>query len=951
MIRELGILSREMGSKVFFYAQMDKGPLWFSYRQTRYAACALARELEKRGIGEGSYVACNLYNGPEFVFLALAAAYGGFTLAALNPRLSDEERLLRKIELENAARSQGFPAVNTYSGDRTQAEFRVFIRPQSSQAQQAQPASTSGESTKAQPFQAGIEVLDEAAVGRMFLEATGMRITEFGQQEGMVEMTSSALEIFDDATKREECFDVNRVGIIMFTSGTSGTPKATELTWAEIAGAARAANQRLSQIGKGVWQLVLPMCHIGGFQVMVRSLLNKNPFILYQRYQPQLILNDVLSYRVTHISVVDKMLVDLLESDNDRIISQYHCILLGGAALNNRTIRKALRAKAKVYASYGMTETSSMIAVEPISRGFDGALTLLPGYEVRIMKADEDGIGQLHVKGPGVFKGYLNARSSFTIDGWFVTGDRARFNRGSLVVFERTDDLIVSGGENIYPAEVRNELLRVPGIKDAAVFGTADETWGYRPVAFVEADYSEESIQADCDMLGLVREKVSLWPARYPQYFAREIHDYLENRMSRLHHPKHIFVLDELPRTAAGKTDVQALRQRYDRRIDIKKVIFYRVKQPFVKSIVTAKTTLDQRESFFVEVQDWAGRTGIGECVAFDTNWYLPETLEPGLQKMKKSGTALLLKQRYLHPSEISQAFAAYPSFVRYPMARASVEMAAWDLYGKIVGKPLFELIGGNPSERMVPGGVVVGIMSDEDTLAAVDKAVQAGYKRVKIKISPDSAVEKVAAVRKKYPDLAIFLDANQSFTEEHLNVLHKFDALDITCIEEPLNPEYVTAKGKQPLLERLSNLQENLQTPLCLDESLRFPEDYAGAKQYENLRCFVVKIGKLGGIQPTLDFITWAKEHQVNVWMGGMYDTGVSKRMHAAFETLPAVSLAGDLSDYSEYYEQDCAQPAFMCTHGMIELNPRGYEAGLGCELNKEYLKRCEIETFSVEK
>ena len=104
------------------------------------------------------------------------------------------------------------------------------------------------------------------------------------------------------------------------------------------------------------------------------------------------------------------------------------------------------------------------------------------------------------------------------------------------------------------------------------------------------------------------------------------VHDYLNGCMSKLHHPKHILVMDEFPRTIAGKVDRRALKQRYDKRIDIKSLTLYRVKQPFSHPVKTAKGNVDFRESFFVEVEDWAGRTGISECVSFATNWYLPET-------------------------------------------------------------------------------------------------------------------------------------------------------------------------------------------------------------------------------------------------------------------------------------------------------------------------------------
>ena len=119
----------------------------------------------------------------------------------------------------------------------------------------------------------------------------------------------------------QERFDGDNAGLVMFTSGSSGTPKAAFLTWNSLMGSAAGANEVLRYEEHGVWQMVLPLCHVGGFQILVRTLLSGNTFIVYERYQPQRILNDVLSFRVTHISVVDKILADLLEHDRDRVIT------------------------------------------------------------------------------------------------------------------------------------------------------------------------------------------------------------------------------------------------------------------------------------------------------------------------------------------------------------------------------------------------------------------------------------------------------------------------------------------------------------------------------------------------------------------------------------------------------------------------------------------------------
>ena len=899
MITNFADMAYRKAGQMFFCVQREGRSVTFSYRRARFAAAALARELARHGYRRGTTIACNLYNGSEVVLLSLAAAYGGFTLALLNPRLSPDEQRLRLVELESAT----------------------------------------GE--------AGIDVLTRRNIDRLMIDATGFDQMEFADLSEAQLPGVAALEAY--ARECEGAWDADEAGIVMFTSGSSGTPKAAMLPWRSIAASAASLNEALMEPGMGVWQCVLPMCHIGGFQIMVRSLLNGSSFVIYENYSPQRILNDALSFNATHISVVDKILADLVECDHDKVLSQYKCILLGGAELNGKTIRGALRAKAKVYSSYGMTETSSAVATALVTRGFDGGLQMLPGYEARVVNPDADGVGQLHLKGAGIFEGYLNARKAQSADGFFVTGDRASIDRNGLLrVYARTEDLIISGGENIYPAEVCDVLLDIPGVKDAYVFGTADEVWGYRPVAFIEADYSADAIARDHEALGLSPEETGIAPASCPQEFAHMVHSYLDGCMSRLHHPKHILVLPEFPRTVAGKTDRRALKQCYDKRIDIKSLTLFRVKQPFVHPIKTSKGAISERESFFVEVEDWAGRTGIAECVSFSTDWYLPETLGEDYDVVRDRIAPVVLGERYLHPSEVSASLATFPALAKFPMAKAAVEPAIWDLYGKIVGQPLARLIGGSGQEKIL-GGAVVGIGTPEEVLAKVSALVKKGYTRVKLKVQPEGCFECVSAVRAAYPDLTIMLDANQSFDESSLNVLCKLDTLGLACIEEPYNPAYVPRSGEKNLFVRLSLLQDEMKTPVCLDESVVTANDMEQAMEFDNLSCYALKIAKFGGIQPTLDFYEWLRSCGKQAWMGGMFDTGVSKRMHAAFATLPGMDIQPDVSDFSSYFAHDAAIPPLELSNGELRVNEPSHPAGLGCILDKEYLRSIAIDEVTV--
>lgn len=186
--------------------------------------------------------------------------------------------------------------------------------------------------------------------------------------------------------------------------------------------------------------------------------------------------------------------------------------------------------------------------------------------------------------------------------------------------------------------------------------------------------------------------------------------------------------------------------------------------------------------------------------------------------------------------------------------------------------------------------------------------------------------------MREAFPDLVISLDANQSFTERDLDVLRGLDALGIAWIEEPLDPRRTPANGPHDLFARLAQLQRRIQTPVCLDESIFTASDLAKALKHQELKCYALKIGKFGGIQPALQFVRMANARGMSVWMGGMYDTGISRRMHAAFQMVPGVVDAGDIGATSRYFDVDVTDPPYTVERGMVTLERRGHEHGLGC-------------------
>ena len=933
--------ARTFPDKVFLsFVDEDGGEVSYTYRQARLLSAAVARRLADKGVRRGDYVSVDLPNCPEYVFLALAAAYGSFSLVCLNHRLTATEKLTRLLELEREG-------------------LRVACRVDAARA------------TRLMDYAGAL-----LAVGEEHAEAVaddGLGPAAGGRRRGRGSVIMGARQdAIEDtvhfAEREAHLFDEAQKALVMFTSGTTGKPKAVALTWRQLVGASSASNRVLSQRGSGLWQGVLPLFHIGGFQVLVRSVLNRTPLRLYARFDAARVLRDAESRRVTHLSVVDKMLQDLLAADTRGALAGYRCILLGGGPLNSRTVGRALAAGARVYASYGMTETSSQIANTLVTDDFTGGLKLLPGYSARIVDADEAGFGRLAVRGPGVFSGYLNAHGAFTVDGYFLTGDTAALYQGAIYVRERTDDMFVSGGENVYPVEIADALRALPEVGDAYVFGVPDATWGRRPVALVErgAGGAGAAAPAASRLTGTRLPAPSGGApvadlgaaAQAVEGSAAGLRRALSGRLSRIYQPKHLCVVDELPRTQLGKIDRAAAEALYERRLEVSRVVLYHVRLPFKTPFRTAKATLTHRDLLIVEAIDHAGRTGLGECTAFSTDWYLPETLGEDARVLQRSLIPIVLAEAFLHPRDAADAFSALPEGAAHPMACSALEMALWDLYGKIEGRPLWQLIGAErerltggeahgPSTALksdvmaqVPAGAVVGLGTPAETVEAVRSCVDAGYCRVKIKVSPGQGLACVRAVREAFPSLIITLDANQSFGACDVDELRAYDGLGIGWIEEPLAIDRAIG-GCDRAFRRLASLQRTLATPICLDESFVNGEEALRALACPELRCITVKIGKFGGIQRALEFACRAQALGREVWMGGMYDTGISRRVHAAFQTLPGIIMPGDIGGTGRYYPVDVTTPAYGVDCGHITLNGAGRRMGIGCDLNREALAK----------
>ncbi|MEO6029971.1 MAG: o-succinylbenzoate--CoA ligase, partial [Candidatus Binatia bacterium] len=288
--------------------------------------------------------------------------------------------------------------------------------------------------------------------------------------------------------------DPTAVQTILYTSGTTGRPKGVMLTHANQRASAAASRAHLGVRADDRWLVALPLNHVGGLSIVMRSVLDGTPLVLHERFDAAAVWQAIDDERITLLSIVPTMLHRLLEhADGAARGTSLRAVLVGGAALAPALAERARAVGLPILPTYGLTETGSQVATSALDgSATDAATTVgrpLGTTRVRIDDADDEGRGEIVVAGPTVMAGYFRdpeATAYVLRDGWLHTGDIGRLDAaGCLQVFDRRTDVVISGGENVYPAEVEAVLLAHPAVGEAAVYGAPDPEWGRRVQAAV----------------------------------------------------------------------------------------------------------------------------------------------------------------------------------------------------------------------------------------------------------------------------------------------------------------------------------------------------------------------------------------------------------------------------------------------------------------------------------
>lgn len=351
------------------------------------------------------------------------------------------------------------------------------------------------------------------------------------------------------------------------------------------------------------------------------------------------------------------------------------------------------------------------------------------------------------------------------------------------------------------------------------------------------------------------------------------------------------------------------------------------IEMPLKRPFHTHLETVSQRRSIIIEVIGQDGIQGYGEGVAFTSPWYTEETVQTSYHMLKEFLIPLLKKVKIGHPSE---AFSLFQPIRRNHMAKAAIEMALWDLQAKREGVPLSNVLGGAGEE--IPSGVVVAASSVNEARKQIETHLSEGYKRVKIKISPENDIEWISQLRKHFPDLDLMADANSAYTLEDLDRLKALDEYGLMMIEQPFGPDDILDHAF---------LQKQISTPICLDESIVSFEDAKKALEIGSCRVINIKIGRVGGIGQAVKIHDYCRERNIPVWCGGMIEFGVSRAHNIALASLPGFTIPGDISGSDRYWEEDIIDPEIRVVQGKIQI-PQA--AGIGVNLNRKKLNEVTL-------
>jgi O-succinylbenzoate synthase len=356
---------------------------------------------------------------------------------------------------------------------------------------------------------------------------------------------------------------------------------------------------------------------------------------------------------------------------------------------------------------------------------------------------------------------------------------------------------------------------------------------------------------------------------------------------------------------------------------------------PLIHFFETSFGRTTERRIILVRVVEADGGEGWGECTAGEGPFYCEEWTETAWPTLKEFLAPMSLGKECEDAAGVNTLMKKVRG---HRMAKAAIETACWDLESKRAGVPLWKHLGGVREE--ISCGVSIGIQdSTEELLKKIERELAAGYQRIKIKIKPGWDLDVVRKIRARYPEILLMADANSAYTLNDIELFRALDEFNLMMIEQPLAHDDMFDHAE---------LQRQVKTPLCLDESVHSAEDARHAIDIGACRIINVKLGRVGGHTEAKRVETICRERGVPVWCGGMLESGIGRAHNIALATLAGFTLPGDVSASARYWEEDIIEPPVTVTSRGTIAAPAA--PGIGFEVNRSRIDRLTVraETFT---
>lgn len=357
--------------------------------------------------------------------------------------------------------------------------------------------------------------------------------------------------------------------------------------------------------------------------------------------------------------------------------------------------------------------------------------------------------------------------------------------------------------------------------------------------------------------------------------------------------------------------------------MQIKSIELIEINLPLVHFFETSFGRTSERRIILVRVEDSDGGEGWGEITCGELPGYSDEWTDSAWVTAEKILAPMVVGK------EVEKAAGVWDlmKWVRgHRMAKAGIETACWDLEAKKLGVPLWRHLGG--VNQTIECGVSIGIQdSPQQLLEKIRVELDAGYKRIKIKISPTWDYEVIKAVRKEFGDILLMGDANSAYTLADIDKLKSLDEFDLMMLEQPLPHDDIIDHAK---------LQAQIKTPICLDEPIKSPDDARKAIELKSGKIINLKNGRVGGHKQSKLVEKFCREAGIPVWCGGMLESGIGRAHNIAISTLKGYTLPGDVSASKRYWHEDIIEPAVEVSREGTIRAPEGPGIGFAVDISR---------------